>query len=163
MKVLVNIYRAYFSIKSKNHGYEIIRTKSTLPAFINNRQTIHIGIFIMAAMTMFVNITQTNAENYIEGTLLNRLLERDFPQQELIVENADAITNDVNSKKPIKYATKGYVAVQLSTGGTLSEEDILQSQNIALARSGSALLKAEVATTQIEKNKRNSTIIHMVE
>ena len=162
MHVLVNIYRVYFTLKAKGGGYEQARA-SAVPAFINNRQTIHAGIFIMAALTMFINITETNAESYVEGTLLNRLVAKDFPQEELIIENAEAIETEAPIKKQVKYTSNGYIGVQPKAQAELTEADILEGQNIALARAGSAILKQEVATTQLDQGIRTEPITYIVE
>jgi murein DD-endopeptidase MepM/ murein hydrolase activator NlpD len=163
MHVLVNIYRFYFAIKAKGGGYQQSGRTATLPTFINNRQTIHAGIFVMAAMTIFVNITETNAESYVEGTLLNKLVTQEFPEEELIIEGADSVATEVTIKKQVKYTGNGYISVQPKSQGEISEADFLDTQNISLARDGSAILTQEVATTKIDQNTRTDAELYIVE
>lgn len=161
--ILVNIYRIYFSVKPKSENTSQHSVRGFIWIFINNRQAMHAGIFIIAVMTMFINITETQAENYVEGTLLNKLITKDFPTEELIVETADISTKSPSANIPVKYTSKGYITTQLKSQGELTEAELLSDIQVALSSNGSAIAKQEVATTGIDKGRRDDAIVYIVE
>lgn len=117
----------------------------------------------MAALTMFVNITESNAESYAQSTLLNRLVTQEFPEEELIIENATSVADEIALKKQVKYTSVGYIGVQPKSQGELSEADLYSGQNVAIARAGSAVVKSEIATTRLEQDTRTEPISYVVE
>lgn len=161
--VLVNLYRVYFAIKPKSDPMMNTSSRGFVWTFINNRQAMHAGVFVVAVMTMFINITETQAENYVEGTLLNKLITKEFPTEELIVENADIGTKSPSANIPIKYTSKGYVTTQPKSQGELTEAELLSDIQVALSSNGSAITKQEVATTGIDKGRRDDAIVYIVE
>lgn len=134
---------------------------------INNRQTIHISIFIIALLTFFTSISEIQAENYIDKTLLTDLIKPEFSEEALITETADANppTNGATKmQKPIKYSKTGYLETAKSSLVFLSEEEILQEQiSGALAQGGSAIIKQNIATTDIERRARIKEEIYIVQ
>lgn len=163
-KILVNAYRYYFIFK--NH---ILKNTPAVPSnrwtkIINNRQTIHLSIFIIALITIFTSVSKTQAENYVENTLLISLVQPEFTEEELIIETAESASNGETKNIPIKYTQNGYIQASKSILVFLSEEEILKEQFTgAIAAGGTAIIKQDIATTDIDRRRRTKPEEHIVQ
>jgi len=163
--VLVNLYHLYFTLKRDALRLNPLG-KTTWVTIINNRQTIHVSIAIIAVITFVTNVMTTQAENYVEETVLSSIIEPDFEEEdELITETAgNGVTNGNGSlKKTIQYAGEGYIKPQVGLSPMRTEEEILFEQSGALVRGGSAIIKREVGTTELEGQPRTKPEVYIVE
>ncbi len=161
--VLVNVYRFYFSLKKgilEQHPAYITKKWVSL---INSRYSIHIAIAIIAFVTLMTSVSATQAENYVEKTMISSLLTPEFSDDVLIIETADESEGSADINKPVLYTRAGYINKTPTSLHALSEEEILQeSVGSSISQGGSVLVKHNVATTDIDRRERNNSEIYTV-
>lgn len=164
--VLVNLYRLYFFMRR-----DVLKVnplgKATWVTVINNRQSIHISIAVIALLTFATNVMTTRAENYAESTALATMVEPEIEEaaNELIVETAEESVSNGNGalKKSLHYVREGYVLPQIGLAPSATEKDVLSEQGGALVRGGSAIIKQEVGTTELEGQARTKPEVYVVQ